>query len=82
MATCRTAAIAAGADPVDRREQICWKKGKWVLLVHGVSRWCHERFMVFHVRHRVFDVVHEWFMSFEVVHVRFMRFRAVSWAVS
>ena len=26
MATCRTAAIAAGADPVDRREQVCWKR--------------------------------------------------------
>jgi len=81
MATCRTAAIAADADPwIGVSKSV--GKGKWVLLVHGVSRWCHERFMVFHVRHRVFDVVHEWFMSFEVVHVRFMRFRAVSWAVS
>ena len=66
MATCRTAAIAADADPwigVGRSVG----KGKWVLLVHGVSRRCHELLHErCHVRHRVFDVIHGRFMRFDV----------------
>ena len=58
MATCRTAAIAADADPVDRRGQVCWKKkvgpSGFIEFRGGVMSW----FMVFHVRPRVFDVVH------------------------
>ena len=46
MATCRTAAIAAGADPVDRREQVCWKRkvgpsGSWSFeAVSWAGSWC------------------------------------------
>ena len=46
MATCRTAAIAAGADPVDRREQVCWKKESgsfWFMEFRGgvlSGSWC------------------------------------------
>ena len=59
MATCRTAAIAAGADPVDRREAGLLEKESgsfWFMEFRGgVMSW----FMVCHVRHRVFDVIHE-----------------------